>query len=82
MNEIDALGRDIDALMTAQRDAWQELASPTLTTFDRREIRNRIKQGEAELRDHLEIRTERLRFRLRPAVPVGDSLAKIKFRIL
>ena len=63
MTEPDVLSRDIDALMAEQQDAWRELASPTLTTFDRREIRNRIRQGEIELRDCLKTRTERFRFR-------------------
>jgi hypothetical protein len=84
MIEPDVLSRDIDALMTEQREAWRELALPTLTTFDRREIRNRIRQGEVELRDHLKIRTDRLRFRPRmvPAEASVDSLANIEFRLL
>jgi hypothetical protein len=80
MNDDDALACDIDALMALQRDAWGELACPTLTTFDRREIRNRIRQSEVELRDHLKIRTERLRIRPRPAEPAGDSLSTLEFR--
>jgi hypothetical protein len=82
MIELDVLSREIDALMALQREAWRELASPSLTTFDRREIRNRIRQGEVELRDHLKARTERLRPSPRPAEPVGNSLANIRFRIL
>jgi hypothetical protein len=82
--EPDILSRDIDALMAEQREDWRELARPTLTTFDRREIRNRIRQGEVELRDHLKIRTDRLRFRPRPilAEAAVDSLANINFRLL
>jgi hypothetical protein len=83
MPEPDVLSRDIDALIAAQRDAWSELASPTLTTFDRREIRNRIKQGEGELRDYLKLRTDRFRFRPRlvGAEYTVDSLAGINFRL-
>ena len=81
MIELDVLSRQIDALMAEQRAAWSELAIPTLTAFDRREIRNRIKQGEVELRDHLKLRTERLRFEPRPVEPPGDSLANINFRL-
>ena len=82
--EPDILSRDIDALMAEQREDWRELARPTLTTFDRREIRNRVRQGEVELRDHLKIRTDRLRFqpRLAPAEAAVDSLANINFRLL
>ena len=65
-----------------QSDAWRELASPTLTIFDRREIRNRVKQSEPELRAYLKMMSERLRFQPRPVEEVGDSLANIDFRLL
>ena len=82
MTEPDALVRDIDAQKALQREAWRELASPALTTFDRCEIRNRIRQSEAELRVSLQIMSERLSYRPRPEEEVGDSLANINFRIL
>src|SRR4029077_11299054 len=82
MTEPDVLSRDIDALKELQRDAWRELASPTLTIFDRREIRNRVRQSEAELRSHLTLMSERLRFRPRPVEVVIDSLANLNFRLL
>jgi hypothetical protein len=80
MTEPDVLSRDIDALKALQRDAWRDLASPSLTTFDRREIRNRIRQSQLELRGYLNMRSERLRFRPQPAEVVSDSLANINFR--
>lgn len=82
MTEPDVLSRDIDALKALQRDAWRELASPSLTTFDRREIRNRIRQSEIELRGNLQMMSERLRFRPRPVEIVEDSFAKLEFRLL
>jgi hypothetical protein len=82
MIEPDVLSRDIDALKERQRDAWRELASPSLTVFDRREIRNRIRQSETELRTYLIMMSERLRFRPRPMEIVGDSLANLNFRLL
>ena len=82
MTEPDVLSRDIDALKELQRDAWRELASPTLTIFDRREIRNRVRQSEAELRSHLTLMSERQRFRPRPVEVVIDSLANLNFRLL
>jgi len=82
MTEPDILISDIDALKALQREAWRELASPTLTTFDRREIRNRIRQTDAELRASLQMMSEYLRFQARPVEEAGDSLAKINFRIL
>lgn len=81
MIETDVLSNEITLLMTQQRDAWRELASPTLTQFDRRELRNRVKQSEVELRDCLRIRGEQLRFRPRPADEPADSLASIAFRL-
>jgi hypothetical protein len=81
MIELDLLSHEIDALMAQQREAWRELAVPSLTAFDRREIRNRIRQGQVELRVHLKVRTERLRFEPRPVEPPTDSLANINFRL-
>lgn len=82
MTEPDLLSREINALKVLQRDAWRALASPNLTAFDRREIRNRIRQGEAELRDSLAMMSEHLRFLPRPVDTVGDSPAKPEFRFL
>lgn len=81
MTEPDLLSSDIAYLTAQQREAWRELASPTLTTFDRREIRNRIRQSEVELRACLTARTEWLLARPKPAEPVGDRLATINFRL-
>jgi hypothetical protein len=82
MTEPDILDRNIQALKELQRAAWQDLTDPLLTTFERREIRNQIKQSDGELRHYLGMMSERVRFRARPAEDVGDSLAKLKFRIL
>jgi transposase len=81
MMETDILSHEITALMAQQRAAWRELAKPELTQFDRRELRNRIRQAEVELRDFLKMRTERLRFRPRAVEPPIDSLANIAFRL-
>jgi hypothetical protein len=81
MIELDVLSRQIDALMAEQRAAWRELAVPALTAFDRREIRNRIRQSGLELREHLKLRTQRLTLQLRPVEPVTDSLASFNFRL-
>ena len=82
MTEPDVLSRDIDTLKALQRDAWRELASPSLTMFDRREIRNRIRQSETELRNNLKMMSERLRYRPRPMEVVGDILPRLDFRFL
>jgi hypothetical protein len=81
MTEPDVLSSEIGVLMAQQREAWRELASPTLTQFDRRELRNRIKQSEVDLRDYLKLRTERLRFQPRPVETTANSLGSIGFRL-
>ncbi len=62
MTDSDILSRDIHALQELQRVAWGQLASPSLTTFDRREIRNQIGQSEVELKTYLKMKSERARF--------------------
>ena len=81
MIELDILSGEIDALMIEQREAWRELACPTLTAFDRREIRNRIRQGEIQLREHLKVRADGLRFRPRAVEPPADAIANFEFRL-
>jgi hypothetical protein len=81
MREPDTLERNIHALKELQRVAWQQLAAPSLSTLERREVRNRIKQSDRGLRHCLEMMSERLRFRARPLEDVGDSLAKLNFRL-
>jgi hypothetical protein len=79
MTEPDNLGREIHALKEAQRVAWRQLAEPT--TFERREIRNQIKQSNIELRHYLEMMSKRASVRV-PIEDVGDSLTKLNFRLL
>jgi hypothetical protein len=81
MTEPDHLGRKIHALKQWQRGAWQQLADPLLSTFERREIRNQIKQSDVELRYYLEMMSERVRFRVPPIEETADSLAKLNLRL-
>jgi len=80
MSEADILSRNIHALKELQRVAWRNLADPALTTFERREIRNEIKQSDAELRSYLEMMSDRSRFRERPLE--ADGVGKFEFRLL
>ena len=80
MTEPDNLGQKIYALQQWQRAAWRQLAEPLLTTFERREIRNQIKQSNIELRQYLEMMSERAAVRV-PIEDVGDSLANPNFRL-
>jgi hypothetical protein len=83
MSEADILSRNIHGLKQLQRAAWRNLADPALTIFERREIRNEIKQSDAELRSYLEMMSDRSRFRERPVESgVADGFGKLEFRLL
>ena len=58
------------------------IADPTITPFERRKIRNHTKESDEELRRCLGMMSERLRFQARAVEDVGDSFARIKFRLL
>ena len=81
MTDHDDLSRDIHALKELQRVAWSQLADPSLTTFDRREIRNRIRQSEAVLRTYLKTRSENPHFPA-PLQNAGRRHTKPEFRLL
>jgi hypothetical protein len=82
MNDPDTLSRKIGDLKSWQTAAWRRIADPMLTAFERREIRNHLKDSEFELHHYLDMMSERLRFRPAPAEKVGDSMAKLQFRLL
>ena len=82
MNEPDILSRKIHELKKWQTAAWRRIADPLLTTFERREIRNHLRDSEFELRHYLDLMSDRLSFRPAPVEKVGDSLAKLQFRLL
>jgi hypothetical protein len=82
MTDSDDLSRDIHALKELQRVAWSQLADPSLTTFDRREIRNRIRHSEADLRAYLKMRSEHARLSVPPMQDAGYRHAKPEFRLL
>jgi len=82
MTEPDLLSRKIHELKVSQAAAWRRVADPLLTVFERREIRNHIRESSGELGCCLAMMSERLRFRPRTEEVVGDSLAQIKFRLL
>ena len=53
MNQPQIYDRDIRALQEWLRSAWRQLGDHSLTTFDRRELRNQMKQCSADLKAHL-----------------------------
>lgn len=54
MNQPELIASDIRALQQWLRAAWQQLGDPSLTAFSRRELRNQMKQCNADLRSLLE----------------------------
>jgi hypothetical protein len=82
MTEPDILSRKIKELKEWQRVAWRRVADPAVTHFERREIRNHIKESDEALRYYLGMMSERLPLQARTVEDVDDSLAKIKFRLL
>jgi hypothetical protein len=83
MNEPDFLSHQIHALKELQRVAWRQLADSALTTFERRELRNELKQSETQLRCYLDLMSDRCRSRVRA---VEDDAARaanqFEFRLL
>jgi hypothetical protein len=83
MNEPDVLSCNIHALKELQRVGWRQLADPALTIFERREIRNELKQSEAELRSCLEMMSDRCWLQERPVqADAAAGFSKVEFRLL
>ncbi len=55
----EILDQDVHALNEWLRSAWRYLAQPSLTRFQRREMRNQMKQAEHALRIALEQKSTR-----------------------
>jgi hypothetical protein len=82
MIEADPLNRKIGELKQWQTVAWRRIADPLLTPFERREIRNHLRESDLALRYYLTMMSERLRFHPRSVANVGNSLAKLNFRVI
>ena len=82
MSEPDILSRKIRELIDWQTVAWRRVADPLTTAFERREIRNHIKESDGALRGYLAMMSDRLRFKARAVHDISDSLATMNFRLL
>ena len=82
MDDPDVLVRTIHALKEEQTAAWRQLAASSLTTFERREVRNQLRQSHSELRQYLQVMSERVRFRVPPSEEVAVGFGKPNFRLL
>jgi hypothetical protein len=81
MTEPDTLSLKISELKEWQTIAWRRIADPAVTPFEHREIRNHIKESNAELHRCLAMMSDRFRFQARKVEDVGDSFANLKFRL-
>ena len=79
MNQPEVLDSDILALQQWLRAAWQQLGDPSLTTFSRRELRNQMKQCNADLRACLQRAAEQQSAPVQEPVP---TFTKPALRIL
>jgi hypothetical protein len=79
MTQPEILDQDIRALQELLRAAWRQLADPSLTPFGRRELRNQMKQYNADLRAHLKRAAER---QPEQSAELERSFAKPEMRIL
>jgi len=75
------LDRDVDALREWISGAWRQLADSSLTVFDRREVRNTMKEAEIALRIALKRMEQRRRTQRQAHISVSD-VRSIDFRIL
>jgi hypothetical protein len=76
----ETLEQDVHALKEWLRHAWGYLADPSLTRFERREVRNLMKEADAALRAGLQKLTARDRIR-RDKYTAGPSVELPDFRI-
>ena len=79
----DALERDVQALKEWLRQAWSYLAQASLTRFERQEIRNQIRQTDAELRKCLQkiAAQNQTRRRTQPVPMPVQTAPRLDFRI-
>ncbi|MGF6433371.1 MULTISPECIES: hypothetical protein [Bradyrhizobium] len=74
------LDQNIRELQEWLRRAWQQLADPSLTAFSRRELRNQMKQCNADLRVQLQAASKRML--VQPASSGSRTFARPALRIL
>jgi hypothetical protein len=81
MTDPDVLDCKIHELKEVQRVAWRQLADSSLTTFERREVRNQIRQSSNELKQYLQMVAGRVLFRVRRADEIADRFGKPNLRL-
>jgi hypothetical protein len=83
MTELEVLEGRISEFKALLNDAWRSLSRASLTTFERRELRNEMKRCGAELQRCLElVRAEHSRSRMRLAENGAARVKVVDFRLL
>jgi hypothetical protein len=83
MTELEVLERRISEFKALLDDAWRSLSRSSLTTFERRELRNEMKRCGAELQRCLElVDAERSRARTRLSGDQRSGRKTVDFRLI
>ncbi len=82
MAEADTLDDDVHALKEWITAAWRRLGDPSLTRFERSELRNQMKQNDAELRVYIRKVVERDQRREQQRQDDARTFGKPDFRFL
>jgi hypothetical protein len=83
MIDLEALDRTILDLKEWLNGAWRHLAKPSLTKFERRELRNEMKQCNVELKRCLElVRNERVRRQKHASANQPSRVIHVDFRLI
>jgi hypothetical protein len=82
MNEPDALDRNIKALQQLQRVAWQQLSGRSVSALEARDLRTQLRSANNELRLHLEMKSQRMRFRRQAEAHDEGAFGTPDFRFL
>jgi hypothetical protein len=83
MTDLEILDRNINELKTWLTGAWRHLANPSLTKFERRELRNDMKQCNVELRRCLElVRAARDHRRKQSSTGARSDFGNVGFRLI
>lgn len=78
----DTLEQDVQALKEWLSKAWRYLGEPALTRFERQEVRNQIKQTDAELRACLQKQAAQNQTRSKATDAPVRTMSRPGFRIL
>jgi hypothetical protein len=82
MTELEILERRINEFKTLLDDAWRSLSRSSLTTFERRELRNEMKRCGGELQRCLELVDAERRARTRLSGGLRSGGKTVDFRLI